>query len=142
MKNYKIKLVFLAAFLIVVFIYFRGIGVTGNIIIVEKQIDKAGTYEHYNKINDKDKVNEAKRLINTIVWKNVKVDISTPEYRFHFKESSEAGESNNASFSLWVSPNKDKVDLVYEGKSKYIQLNEEKSEKLYEIITGKKLGDL
>jgi hypothetical protein len=46
---------------------------------------------------------------------------------------------DNPFYFLWISPNKDKVELIVEGKSMYVQLNQKKSKQLFETLTGKKL---
>ncbi|MFE6170256.1 hypothetical protein ACQKND_23080 [Viridibacillus arvi] len=43
-------------------------------------------------------------------------------------------------YEIWISPNKDIVDVVV--GSEYVQLNEEDSTNLFEILTGEKLSDL
>ncbi|MNN66664.1 hypothetical protein D3C81_1822540 [compost metagenome] len=59
-----------------------------------------------------------------------------PDYQFYFMNNDE-DKSNHENVSLWISPDRNKVALIFDGK--YIQLNEENSNKLFEILTGKKL---
>lgn len=76
-------------------------------------------------------------------WKNAAVSmVYHADYRFHFEDTSKKQKSNGASYSLWISPNKDKIELVIDGKVKYVQLNKEKSQKLFKIITGKSLSEI
>jgi hypothetical protein len=107
------------------------------LIIVEKQTDKFGTYEYYSKINNPDSIKSVKNILNKIYWSSAKVDMPyPPDYQFYFMNNDE-DKSNRKNVSLWISPDRNKVALIFDGK--YIQLNEEKSNKLFEILTGKKL---
>ncbi|MET1032075.1 hypothetical protein [Domibacillus tundrae] len=63
-----------------------------------------------------------------------------PYCKFHFKDGNDENKSNGLVYALWISPNTDKVDLVTEGESKYVQLNKEKSAKLFDSLIGKELS--
>jgi hypothetical protein len=84
-----------------------------------------------------------KDIINDIDWENVKVDMARPaDYRFKFQFKNPEIEAKAVSYELWISPNKDKVELVINAESKYIQLDKKRSAELFEILTGGKLSDL
>ncbi|ERK31269.1 hypothetical protein [Clostridium intestinale] len=137
MKKKFIYICLLTIFLVIVLIYFFSGKFEGNLIIVEKQTDKVGTYEYYSKINDPNSVKLVKNILNKIYWSSAKVDMPyPPDYQFYFMNNDE-DKSNRKNVSLWISTDRNKVALIFDGK--YIQLNEEKSNKLFEILTGKKL---
>ena len=86
---------------------------------------------------------KVKDILDSISWGNTKISMAhPPDYKFYLEDTSEEQNSNGLIYDLWISPNKDKVKLVIEAESKYVQLNKEKSTELFEIITGKKLDDV
>lgn len=118
-----------------------GIRNAGNKIVVEKQISGSGKYEFYNEIKDSKEVQNAKNILNSIKWENAQVNmVHPPEYEFHFEDTK--SKISGAVYALWISPNKDKIELVIDGKAKYAQLSKENSEKLFKIITGKNLNEI
>ena len=136
MRKKVIYICLLTIFLVIVLIYFFSRKFEGNIIIVEKQTDKVGTYEYYNKINDPNSVKSVKDILNKIYWSSAKADMPyPPDYQFYFMNNDE-DKSKHENVSLWINLDRNKVALIFDGK--YIQLNEEKSNKLFEILTGKK----
>lgn len=115
----------------------------GNKIVVEKRVGEANKYELLNEISDSQVVQNAKDILDKVSWENAEVSmVRPPDYEFHFEDSNEELNSNGLIYDLWISPNKDKVELVIEGEGKYVQLNKEKSAKLFEIIIGKKLTEM
>lgn len=115
--------------------------IQGNKVVVEKQVNGENNYELYSEIKDSKEVQNIKNMLNSIKWKNAKVDMVHPaEYKFHFEDTN--SKTSGADCELWISPNKDKIELVINSESKYIQLDKEKSEKLFKLITGKSLSEL
>ena len=113
-----------------------------NEIIVQKRVSEEDQYEHFKEINNEDTVEYVKDILNSINWENAKVSMAfPPHYKFHFNERNSQLDSNKLIYDLWISPNKDKVELVIEGESKYVQLTESKSAELFEAITGEKLSE-
>lgn len=53
-----------------------------------------------------------------------------PKYRFRF---------NQSNYAVWVTPNKNKLEILVEGESKFIQLPQKESETIFKIIMGNKL---
>lgn len=114
--------------------------VEGNEILVQERVGEENNYEYFKKITDSGTVQKAKDILENIRWENAEVSMAyPPHYKFHFEGPKEQSE---LIYFLWISPNKDKVELVIEGESKYIQLSKGKSAKLFEIITGGKLSDV
>ena len=64
-----------------------------------------------------------------------------PNHKFRFKEINDESGVKSPVYAIWISPNKDKGELVIQDGSKYVQLNKEKSAKLFHFITDKKLSD-
>jgi hypothetical protein len=116
-----------------------GIKNQGDKIIVENRVGEANKYEYYNEIKDSKEVQKVKDILDNTIWENAKVGMAyPPRYRFHFEDTN--SKSSGTGYSLWISPNKDKIELVIESASKYVQLNEQVSTELFKIVTGKELG--
>jgi hypothetical protein len=131
----------MAMFLVLMVGCSNGIKNEGNKVVVEKQVDGTDKYKLYNEIKDSKEVQNAKDILNSIKWENAKVNMAhPPEYKFHFEDTN--SKTSGAVYQLWISPNKDKIELVIDGESKYVQLSKEKSEELFKIITGKNLSEV
>ncbi|EOD00705.1 hypothetical protein L21TH_1306 [Caldisalinibacter kiritimatiensis] len=112
-------------------------------IVVEKRITETNVYKPINEIDDKSEIQNVKDILDIINWENVMVQmVRFPDYKFYFENFNEESQSDRLTYHLWISPNKDKIELVIESKSKYIQLNKEKSIELFKIIVGKKLTEI
>lgn len=112
----------------------------GNKILVEKRVGEENKYEHYKEIIEDSTVQKAKDILNSISWENAEVSMAyPPHYKFRFVDDKE---QSGLIYHLWISPNKDKVELVIQGKGKYVQLSKSKSTKLFEAITGVKLSNV
>ncbi|MER2058030.1 MAG: hypothetical protein ABTA16_04350 [Niallia sp.] len=112
-------------------------------IEVQKRIGDEYNYEDFKEITNSEKVKKVKEILNDIHWENAKVDMARPaDYKFGFQYENPNIEAKAVLYELWISPNKDKVELVIDAESKYAQLDKNKSALLFEIITGEKLSDL
>lgn len=142
MKINKILIILMAVFLVLIGGCSNGIKNEGNTIVIEKRVGEADKYEYFNEISGSEEVQKVKDILDKISWQNAEASMAyPPDYKFHFKDTIEEQKSNGLIYALWISPNKDKVELVIEGESKYVQLNKETSTELFEIIVGKKLTD-
>ncbi len=111
-------------------------------INVNKRIVDVNKYEDFKKITDNKQVQEVKGILDSADWKNAIVDMARPaDYKFSFQYKSPKIDAKAVLYEIWISPNKDKVEVV-KGDNEYVQLNEENSTVLYEILTGEKLSDL
>lgn len=120
----------------------NGIDKELNKIIVQKRIGESNKYEEVREIQEGDSVKKVKTIINRIIWQNIEVKMEhPPNYKFHFEGKNEKSESNKTVYSLWISPNRDKVELIVEGEKKYVELKKDPSADLFEIITDTKLTD-
>ncbi|MFJ5718130.1 hypothetical protein [Neobacillus sp. NPDC093127] len=113
-----------------------------QIIEVQKRIGDEIKYEDFNEITKNEQVQKVKEILDDIDWQNAKVDMVRPadyQFSFHFTNPKIKQEKIDL-YELWISPNKDKVELVIDAASRYIQLDKDKSADLFEIITGEKLS--
>jgi hypothetical protein len=87
-------------------------------------------------------VKNVKNILKRINWEAAKVSMMyPPQYKFHFEHNGRNQKSKKLIYELWISPNKDKIELVIDSEGKYIQLDKKDSEELFKIITCKNLGD-
>ena len=96
----------------------------------------------FKEIHNNETVQQVKDIVANIDWENAQVSmVRPPDYRFGFQYKNPNIEAKAVLYELWISPNKDRVELVID-ESKYAQLDKETSAILYEIITEEKLSDL
>lgn len=113
----------------------------GNKIVVEKQTNEEDKYEIYNEIKDSKKVQDIKEVLSNIDFTNAIVDMAyPPHYKFHLEDTNKKQKSDEPVYELWISPNKNQIELVLEPYGRYVQLNKEKSQKLFQLLTGKNLN--
>lgn len=78
-------------------------------ILVQKRIGEDNQYLNFKEITDNDSFQKINYILESIIWKNVKVEMtSLPQFKFRFEDKI---------YDLWISPNKDKVELVMGGIS-------------------------
>lgn len=119
-----------------------GIENEGQSIEVQKRIGDENKYEDFKEITDNKKVQKVKSILDKADWENAKVDMVRPaDYRFGFQFKNPEIEAKAVLYEIWISPNIDKVEVV-KGDNEYVQLNEENSTVLFEILTGERLFDL
>lgn len=118
----------------------KGIKNYGDKIVVEKQVSGMNQYEFYSEVKDSKEVQKAKDILNSVNFENGKVSMShPPDYKFHFEDSK--SKTKGYDYGLWISPNKDKIELVVDNEAKYAQSDKEESTSLFKIITGKSLSE-
>jgi hypothetical protein len=114
----------------------------------EEQILKVQQYmgnenNAFIEIHTKERVQQVKDIVANIDWENAQVSmVRPPDYRFGFQYKNPNIEAKTVLYELWISPDKDKVELVIDAESKYAQLDKKNSAILYELITEEKLSDL
>ncbi len=107
-------------------------------IEVQKRIGVENLYEEFKMITNNQQVQNVWEIINNVDWETAKVQMALPpDYRFAFQFHNEA---KAVLYELWISPNKDKVEIIKAG-NKYAQLDRNKSTELFEALTGEKLAD-
>ncbi len=111
-------------------------------IIVEERIGNENDYNHFRDISITEQVNKVIGILEEQAWENAEVRMErAPNYKFHIEYIDNEIQSEIVIYRLWISPNKDKIELEIQGEGKYVQLTPEKSAELFEIITGNKLSD-
>ncbi|MBY0149194.1 hypothetical protein H0184_25480 [Neobacillus niacini] len=112
-------------------------------LILEVQHYMGNENNDFKEIHTNETVQQVKDIVANIDWENAQVSMVRPaDYRFGFQYKNPNIESKTVLYELWISPNKDKVELVIDAESKYAQLDNKKSAILYELITEEKLSDL
>lgn len=142
MKNLK----YFIAFLGIISIFIAGCSNSleneEQSIVVQKRIGDDYNYENFKEITNNEQVQTVRQILDDINWENAKVDMVRPaDYRFGFQFKNPNLDAKMVSYELWISPNKDKVELVIDAESKYIQLDKNKSADLFEILIGEKLSE-
>lgn len=117
------------------------IGNEEQYIDVEKRIGD-DQYEDFNQVTNNKQVKKVRKILDEIDWEISKVEmIHPPDYRFIFQYKDPKIEAKSAFYELWVSPNKDQVEIAIKPGNKYMQLDKNTSAELFEILTGEKLAD-
>ncbi len=143
MKFLKLILVLVTMFLFIVTGCVNGITNEEQRIVVQKRVGEENKYEDFKEVNDKVIVQKVKKIVEDVDWENAKVSMERPaDYRFAFQYKNSSIEAKAVLYELWISPNNDKVELVINAQSKYVQLNEKDSAVLFGIVTGGKLSDV
>ena len=112
-------------------------------IVVQKRFGDDHTYDDFRKITDREQVQKVKEIIKDINWVKAQVSMIRPaDYRFAFQDENSIVEIKSALYELWISPDKDKVEVVIDAESKYIQLDKNTSAELVKILTDEKISHL
>ncbi|GMR68135.1 MULTISPECIES: hypothetical protein [Bacillus] len=139
MKGRNLSVVFIA---IVIFIVTGCSNIIGNeeqTIKVQKHVDDK--YEDLKVVTDNKQVREVKKILNDTNFENEKVEMSRPaDYHFIFQSKNPKIEAKAALYQIWVSPNKDKIEITVGGIG-YAQLNGKNAATLFWIVTGDKLAE-
>lgn len=140
LKNLKYLVAFIGIFSIFI------IGCSNQLINEEQYIKVqkriGDNYKDFKEITDNEQNQKVKDILKEIDWENAKIEMVRPaDYRFSFQSENFGIEAKAVSYELWISPNKDKVALVINDENKYIQLDNNKSDELFEILTSEKLSE-
>lgn len=110
-----------------------------NKIIVQKLVGEEDKYKLFKEITDDGTIKKVHDILESVRWENAEVSmVHPPHYKFCFEGNNK---QSGLIYHLWIGPNKDKVELVIEGKGKYVQLSRSDPAKLFETITGAKLTE-
>lgn len=108
-------------------------------IIVEKRVAEANHYEEFKVIKNNEKVQQVREILNTNDWIHAKVNMSRiADYKFIFQFKNPDMQAKAVLYELWISPNKDQVELAINATSEYVQLDKKSSTELLKILTGRK----
>ncbi|WML58667.1 hypothetical protein [Neobacillus sp. PS2-9] len=138
MKKFTYLIVFIGIISLFTAGYFDGMKNEEQYIEVKKRVGDENNYEAFKKITTNNQVQKVKDTLEDSDWKNAKVSmVRPPDYRFVFQFKNPEIEAKAVLYELWISPQKDQVELVIDAESKYVQLDKNKSAELIEILTGK-----
>jgi len=113
-------------------------GIKEQNIIVEKRIVEENHYVEFKVVKNNEKVKKVKEILGKADWENAKVDMARiADYRFIFQLKNPDTQRKAVLYELWISPNKDKVELVIDAQSKYVQLDKMSSSELFKILTSR-----
>jgi hypothetical protein len=147
MRNPKLLFALIIIFVLIITGCSIGIENEEQKIVVQNLV---GYYEskqlegkvNLNEVTEDKNVLKVKQILNETNWENAVVNmVRPPDYKFHFEYIHKDIESNTVQHSVWISPNKEKLEIVREN-DEYVQLTKENSAILFEIITGDNLSDL
>ncbi|MCK6205736.1 hypothetical protein KZX50_09835 [Bacillus infantis] len=111
-------------------------------ILVQQHSGIDNKYDNFKEINNSKQVQKVKKILNEADWNNTVVSMSRPaDYQFFFNYKDKSIQSDAMQHLIWISPTKDKLEVV-RGNDAYMQLTEQDSAILYNIITGTKLSDV
>ncbi|WP_201712813.1 hypothetical protein [Rossellomorea arthrocnemi] len=110
-------------------------------IVVKKQVGDENKYETFNKITDTKRVEEVRKILNDAHWKNAQVDFIRPaDYQFIYEFKNPDFDAKAVLHRVWISPKKDELQII-RGDFDYTQLPKAESARLFEILTGERLGE-
>ena len=135
----SIKFIFLA-----IFIFVAGCAHLNEEqnIEVEKRINQEANYEEVKTVTNTKDVQKVREIVEDIDWEKAVVSMVRPaDYTFAFQYVDPEIEAKAVLYELWISPDKDKVELVIDAESKYVQLGSNQSKELFDILTGEELSD-
>ncbi len=132
-------MLYVIAFIGVISMFIAGCLNQEQNIDVQKRTGDENNYEDFKIITNNEQVQKVRKIIDNIDWETAKVQMIRPaDYRFAFQFKNEA---KAVLYELWISPNKDKVELIIVAGNKYVQLDKNTSAELFEALTGEKLSD-
>ncbi|AFQ11677.1 TPA: hypothetical protein ACG05V_001914 [Bacillus pacificus] len=109
-------------------------------IEVQKNIGD-NEYEDFKVVTDNNEVMQVKKILKDTTFENKKVEMSRPaDYHFVFQFKNSKIEAKAVLYQIWISPNKDKVEII-SGGNRYAQLEEKNAATLFRIVTGEKLAE-
>lgn len=111
----------------------------GETIAVHKRSGDGENYEVLRVVTDSAQVKKGKELVEDLVWEEAKVSMERPaDLRFSFPNS----EAKVVLYELWISHDKDTIELVINAQSKYVKLGKSRSAELFELLTDERLSDV
>ena len=109
-------------------------------IEVQKHIHD-NEYKDFKVVIDNNEVLQVKGILKDTTFENKKVEMSRPaDYHFIFQFKNPKIEAKAVLYQIWVSPNKDKMEIKAE-ENRYAQLEGENAATLFQIVTGEKLAE-
>nr|WP_208752011.1 hypothetical protein [Bacillus cereus] len=139
MKGRNVSVVFIAIVIFIIAGCSNMIGNEDQTIEVQKHVDNK--YEDFKIVTDNNEVMQVKKILKDTTFENKKVEMSRPaDYHFVFQFKNPKIEAKAVLYQIWISPNKDKVEII-SGGNRYAQLEEKNAVTLFRIVTGEKLAE-
>lgn len=101
-------------------------------VVVERINSENDTYEVIKTVSDKGEISNIIQLAESTKWEHGQIQVSMAR-QADFK-------INDTDYFLWITPSGDSFEVVKEAESKYGKLSKGKSEELYFLMTGERLG--
>jgi hypothetical protein len=90
-------------------------------------------YKELRVIDDVQQLKQLEDILNRLIWEKAKVEMSFPPHLRFISEGS--------FFAIWVTPKKDRIEIILEGEGLYQMLSTEDSNLIFQLLTEKKLSD-
>lgn len=89
-------------------------------------------YEVIKVIEDAEELRVMLSIIETAKWEeNTKVEMAyPPKYRFRY---------NHENYLIWVTPQRNRLEIVIQGQDKYLKLPHSESQQMYLLFTDEEL---
>ncbi|MHC2832012.1 hypothetical protein [Bacillus sp. F9_6S_D1_P_5] len=140
MRVRNLSLVFIGICILIITGCSNVVGNEEQRIEVQKNIGD-NEYEDFKVVTDNNEVMQVKKILKDTTFENKKVEMSRPpDYQFVFQFKNPKIEAKAVLYQVWVSPNKDKVEII-SGDNRYAQLEEKNAATLFRIVTGEKLTE-
>ncbi|KRF67224.1 hypothetical protein ASG99_16475 [Bacillus sp. Soil768D1] len=107
------------------------------ISIQKHVVDKDYSFVAYKENIESNKSLKVMEILNKANWEKSKLDLDKvghPDYLFYFNKHKKG--TKIVVYSVWASPGRDKLELTKDDGSKYVQLNKDDSELIFETITS------
>jgi hypothetical protein len=92
-------------------------------------------YTVYKKVEDQETVKIMLDILFNVSWENAKVSMSRqPDYKIVTVNTDPTVSYETFTFAAWLSPQKDILEVIMEGQSKYGKVTEEDTKKLLSIL--------
>lgn len=101
---------------------------------IEQRINiETYTAHAYEKTTNTTKAKEAIMLLHNIDWQNARIGKARPaDYKIQFSNSLTAAKT--PVYELWLSPRKDKIEIIVPSTNQYAQLDRKTSKQLFKTI--------
>ncbi|ACT04152.1 hypothetical protein [Paenibacillus sp. JDR-2] len=104
-------------------------------LILHLSSSEGKEYTLYKKIEDEKTVTMVMDLLSQADWENAEVSMSRqPDYKIRTINRDPAVRYEQATYAIWLSPQKDRLEAVIEGQSKYGKMTKENTKKRLPIL--------
>lgn len=89
----------------------------------------------YKKIEDNETVKSVMGILLNVQWENAKVEMSRqPDYKFLTVNIDPTVSYEPVTYAIWLSPNKDTLEVIIEGNSKYGKVSKVNTKELLSVL--------